>query len=306
VEITRRSKLILALLIAVLAVSASFLFEPVRLAGLVLIGHSPQCTFERAVASAAHKRQLNQTKDRILAASRLLETDSSGLRHWQTPRGSFWIPPGEDWGLPFNLSEQENRLYGTGEQAVHAGDVVLDCGANVGVYTREALAEGAKLVVAIEPVLENLECLRRNLADEVAAGRVIIYGKGVWDKDDFLTIKVDPGNPAADSFVLNQKGAHEGLRLPLTTIDKLVEELKLERVDYIKMDIEGAEQRALTGAAQTLRRFHPRLALSAYHKPDDPAKIPVLVRQAWQGYRMECGPCSYNAGMLRPDVLFFR
>jgi FkbM family methyltransferase len=306
VEITRRFKFSRVLLIAVLAVGASFLYAPVRLAGLVLIGHSPQCTFERAVASVDHKHRLNEVKDRIFAASRLLETDSSGMRHWQTPVGSYWIPPGEDWGLPFNLSEQENRIYGTGEQAVHKGDIVLDCGANVGVYTREALAEGAKLVVAIEPAPENLECLRRNLADEVAAGRVIIYEKGVWDKDDFLILRVSPDNPAADSFVINQKGSHESIRLPLTSIDKLVEELKLERVDYIKMDIEGAELRALTGGVQTLRRFHPRLALSAYHNPEDPAKIPVLVRQAWEGYKMECGPCSYSAGIVRPDVLYFR
>ena len=305
-EITRRSKVLLALSIVALAVAASFLLAPVRLAGLVLIGRSPHCTFARAVDSAGHWSRLNQTKDRIYAASRLLGTDSSGMRQWQTPRGSFWIPPGEDWGLPFNLSEQENKIYGTGEQAVHTGDIVLDCGANIGVYAREALAEGAKLVVAIEPAPENLECLRRNLADEVAAGRVIIYEKGVWDKDDFLTMRVSPDNPAADSFVITQKGSHEGVRLPLTTIDKLVEELKLERVDYIKMDIEGAEQRALVGAAQTLRRFHPRLALSTYHVPDDPVKIPVLVRQAWEGYRMECGPCSYNAGIVRPDVLYFR
>ena len=306
VEITRRSKLVPALLIVVLSLGASFLFAPVRLAGLVLIGRSPQCTFLRAVDSPDHKRRLNQVKDRIFAASHLIETDSIGMRHWQTPRGSFWIPPGEDWGLPFNLSEQENRIYGTGEQAVHSGDIVLDCGANVGVYTREALAEGAKLVIAIEPALENLECLRRNLAAEVAAGSVIIYEKGVWDKDDFLIMRVSPDNPAADSFVITQKGSREGVRLPLTTIDKLVEELKLPRVDYIKMDIEGAEPRALVGAAQTLRRFHPRLALSAYHNPDDPARIPVLVRQAWEGYRMECGPCSYAAGMVRPDVLYFR
>jgi FkbM family methyltransferase len=306
VEITRRSKVAIALPIAVLAAGASFLFAPVRLAGLVLIGRSPVCTFQRAVDSAAHKNRLNVVKDRIYAASRLLETDSAGLRHWQTPRGSYWIPPGQDWNLPFNLSEQENKIYGTGEQAVQAGDVVLDCGANIGVYAREALAEGAKLVIAIEPAPENLECLRRNLADEVTAGRVIIYEKGVWDKDDFLTMRVSPDNPAADSFVITQKGSHEGVRLPLTTIDKLVEELKLERVDYIKMDIEGAEQRAITGATQTLRRFHPRLALSAYHVPDDPEKIPVLVRQAWEGYRMECGPCAYADGIIRPDVLFFR
>ena len=77
------------------------------------------------------------------------------------------------------------------------------------MYTREALAEGAKLVVAIEPAPENLECLRRNLADEVAAGRVIIYGKGVWDKEDFLTIRVSPDNPAADSFRITSRAPRE-------------------------------------------------------------------------------------------------
>jgi FkbM family methyltransferase len=188
----------------------------------------------------------------------------------------------------------------------NCGDVVLDCGADVGVYTREALVQGARLVVAIEPSPLNLECLRRNLAAETAAGRVIIYEKGVWDKDDFLTITVVPGNPAADTFVMNPQGGQAGPKLPRTSIDKLVAELKLDRVDYIKMDIEGAEQRAIRGAAETLRRFHPRLALSSYHLAEDPEKIPELVRSAWSGYRMECGPCTWANGIVRPDVLYFR
>ena len=41
--------------------------------------------------------------------------------------------------LPFNLAEQQRKIYGTGERAVRAGDIVLDCGANVGVFTRVAL-----------------------------------------------------------------------------------------------------------------------------------------------------------------------
>lgn len=305
-RISRRSKVLIALVVVLLGCGASFLLAPVRLAGLVLIGRSPHCTFTSAVDSAAHARRLMEVKDRILAASRLIETDSQGMRHWQTPKGDFWIPPGQDYGLPFNLSEQENNIYGTGEQAVQPGDIVLDCGANIGVYAREALAAGAKLVVAIEPAPENLECLRRNLAAEVAGGRVILYEKGVWDKDDFLTMNVAPNNPAADSFVISPEGSSPSIKLPLTTIDKLVAELKLERVDYIKMDIEGAEQRALIGGRQTLRRYHPRLALSTYHRPDDPERIPALVREAWDGYRQECGPCAYAEGIVRPDVLYFR
>ena len=304
--ITRRSKVLILLLLVIAAGGASLLLEPVRLAGLALTGRSRHCSLAQAVDSLAHARRLKDTKDRILAASRLIETDASGFRHWQTPKGDFWIPPGEDWGLPFNLSEQENRIYGTGDNAVHAGDIVLDCGANVGVYVREALAEGAKLVVAIEPAPENLECLKRNVAGEVAAGRVIIYEKGVWDKDDVLVINVQAGNPAADSFVVAPKGSKPGLRLPLTTIDELVEELQLQRVDYIKMDVEGAERRALTGARKTLGRFHPRLALSTYHLPDDPDRLPALVREGWNGYREKCGPCTFDKGIFRPDVMYFR
>jgi FkbM family methyltransferase len=159
--------------------------------------------------------------------------------------------------------------------------------------------------VAIELAPENLECLRRNFPEEIRAGRVVIYPKGVWDKEDTLTLSVSPTNSAADSVVMRPEGAQEGPRVPLTTIDNLVAELKLDRVDYIKMDIEGAEQNALRGARATLARLHPRLSLSAYHRGDDPARIPELVRSAWPGYRMECGPCADAKTFVRPDVLYF-
>ena len=221
--------------------------------------------------------------------------------------GDWWIPEGDVWMLPYNLAEQKRNIYGTGEQAVKRGDIVLDCGANIGVYTRLALDAGASKVVAIEPGPENVEALRRNFPQEIASGRVIIVPKGVWDKDDLLTLQVDPKNTAANTFVMKLKDGKPGVQVPLLAIDKLVAELGLERVDYIKMDIEGAEQRALIGAQATLAKYHPRLALSAYHVPNDPEKIPELVRQAWPGYRMECGPCAETPDRrIRPDVLYFR
>lgn len=283
-----------------------YFYAPARLAAIVAIGRSPVCPMNRAVKSAEELRRQIEFKDRILHASKLLEKDPSGYHLWDTPHGRFWIPEGSDFVLPYNLAEQERKIYGEGEREVRAGDIVLDCGANVGVYTREALKNGAKLVVAIEPAPENIECLRRNFAAEIASGRVILYEKGVWDKDEVLSLNVDPHNSAADSFLIHREGAVESKKLPLTTIDKLVAELKLERVDYIKMDIEGAEQRALQGGKATLAKFHPRMALAAYHVPSDPEKIPQLVRQAWSGYRMECGPCAEAKGYVRPDVLYFR
>jgi FkbM family methyltransferase len=255
--------------------------------------------------AAENLQQQIHHKDRILAGSRLLEKDPAGYHLWDTPRGRWWIPEGDDWVLPYNLAEQERNIYGAGDQNVQPGGIVLDCGANVGVYTRVALDAGAKLVVAIEPAPENVESLKRNFQREIATGRVIVYEKGVWDKDDVLVLRRDPHNTAADSFVMLKDSEH-GVKVPLTTIDKLVAELKLERVDFIKMDIEGAEQRALMGAQQTLAQYHPRLALAAYHDPTDAERIPDLVQRGWSGYKMECGPCAEAHGRVRPDVLYFR
>ena len=52
----------------------------------------------------------------------------------------------------------------------------------------------------------------------------------------------------------------------IMSIDSYVAEKKLPRVDFIKLDVEGAELDTLKGAATTIARFKPILALSAYHK----------------------------------------
>ncbi len=295
----------LALAVTAIAAGAAYSWAPVRLFALVALGRSPVCPLDRALESAVNLRRTIEIKDRILRSSKLVTTDERGFRLWDTPRGRFWIPQGSDYVLPFNLAEQERGIYGRDAVELRPGDVVLDCGANVGVYTRTALDAGARLVVAIEPAAENLECLRRNFAAESAAGRVVIYPKGVWDRDDYLTLHVDPHNSAADSFLIERQGSRGVERVPLTTIDKLVAELKLERVDFIKMDIEGAEPRALAGGRATLARFHPRLAISAYHAPDHPQSVPRAVREAWPEYRMICGPCAEANWGVRPDVLLF-
>jgi len=257
-----------------------------------------------AVESQANRVEKTRIKDRILAASHLLKTES-GLELWSTPKGNFWIPKGNRYVLPFNLAEMEQHIYGTGEHFIHPGDIVLDCGASDGDFTRQALAAGAQKVVSIELTPSSIECIRRNLAAEIAAGRVIVYPKGVWDKDDTLTLNVDDTNFAANSVVMHPESSHPSVLVPLTTIDKLVAELHLPRVDFIKMDIEGAEIPALSGARETLARYKPRLAIATEHKPDDEFTIPAAVHNLRPDYQMECGPCLEAKGHVRPDVLYF-
>lgn len=295
-------KIAIAVVAVIAAVAA--LYPPARLATYVLIGRGTNCPIGQAVKSGQEIQDQIRFKDEILAASKLLESDG-GFERYQTPMGAYWIPKGSKYVLPFNLAEEKRDIYFSETHKIRSGDIVLDCGANVGVFTRKALDMGAAKVVAIEPGPENVECLRRNFKAEIEAGRVIVYPKGVWHKDDELELNVDPNNSAADSFLIKREGSHAVARVPLTTIDKLSAELGLARVDFIKMDIEGAEPNAIEGAVETIRKFKPRLSLSAYHAADHPVLVPAKVTAARNDYKMTCGPCAEISFGVRPDILYF-
>jgi FkbM family methyltransferase len=292
-------------LITALALLAAYIwYPPARLVAMVATGRSPVCPVKNALQVRAHVDELGSTKDRILAASHLVK-EESGLELWDTPKGPFWIPKGNRFVLPFNLAEMDLHIYGQGEHFIHPGDIVLDCGASDGDFTREALRAGASKVVSIELAPASIECLRRNLASEIAAGRVVVYPKGVWDRDDSLTLQVDDTNFAANTVALLPGTTHASVQVPLTTIDKLVTELGLPHVDFIKMDIEGAEAKALAGGRDTISRFKPRIALTAEHKPEDEVELPRAVRNIRADYQMECGPCLETGGRVRADILNF-
>ena len=75
---------------------------------------------------------------------------------------------------------------------------------------------------------------------------------------------------------------------PFISIDDYVHEHKI-RVDVIKMDIEGGEYDALKGAENTLRKFQPRLMISAYHRPDDLWVLRELIQQINPNYKFYFG-----------------
>jgi FkbM family methyltransferase len=273
---------------------------------MVVSGRKTECGARETLLSARVAMQQETTAGQIRASMRQLKRDADGLELWSTAHGEMWIPAGAGRAISYDLAEQARSIYSYGGAGVRPGDVVLDVGANVGLYTREALRAGAAKVIAIEPVPAVVECLRRNLSAEIAAGRVIVVDKGAWDKDDFLEMNVYPGNMAASTFAGERPGEQQvKVRLPLTTLDRMAAELKLERVDFIKMDIEGAERNAVRGAAAIIRRDKPRMALCVYHKGDDPVVIPREVATIRADYRHNCGICLYEWRGVSPEVFFF-
>lgn len=246
-----------------------------------------------------------ETTDRIREQTHLIQTDPEGFELWETPHGAWWVPASSGASLPVMLAQQVVDYYGDGPHTVEPGDIALDGGAHIGLWVREALDRGAKTVVAIEPAPKNIECLRRNLRDEIDQGRVIIYPKGIWDVPDELPLWEDPDNSAADGFILKENDFEAHHVIPLVPIDQLVEELSLDRVDVIKMDIKGAVERALRGGAKTLLRYHPKLIIAAdEQEADKPAQIKNLVEQLSPGYQLACLGCLVlDDWSVSPDVM---
>jgi FkbM family methyltransferase len=298
-----------ALAIVVLATFAFFWISPLRAFVLVAAGRGTGCPLAKAVGTRSAMEGEAARQSRISKASRIVGDDATaGIDLWETPKGKYWLPKNQQDLLASLLAEQEENIYGSGEQAVRAGDVVFDCGAHIGVFTRVAIAAGAKLVVAVEPSPINLECLRRNMAPEIADGRVVVVAEGVWDKEGTLPFHMDPANSAGNSLLVGANGATPRpvtIEVPLTTVDKLAARFKLDRVDFIKMDIEGAETNALRGARSTIGAFGPRMAICTYHTRTDAERVPIEVRSAKADYRTKCGPCEEQDFRIIPQVMLF-
>jgi len=128
-----------------------------------------------------------------------------GELEWsETPVGRYWVPRGDNLAGSEVLAEQSPNEYRAKDRGVRQGDVVLDRGGSSGVFTRWVLRQGASRLVSIELAPWALECLWRNLWDEIQAGRGILYPKSVWDREATLLLNVPAGrSTTAASVTLN-------------------------------------------------------------------------------------------------------
>lgn len=160
------------------------------------------------------------------------------------------------------------------------GDIVIDAGACWGDTALYFSSLGAKSVYAYEFIPSNLDVFKKNIAlNPQYQDRIHVVETPVWNESD-IPMSYDDRGPASQ---IGEPGKYAGSTKTLS-IDDLVVKYHLESVDFIKMDIEGAEMPALKGAENTIKRFKPKLAISVYHKPDDMIVIPDYIRSLNANY----------------------
>jgi FkbM family methyltransferase len=173
------------------------------------------------------------------------------------------------------------------------GDVALDvggCWGDTALWLAHVVGPEGH-VHTFEPTPANRSLLAKNVSlNPAIAARIRIWdaplagtaGETVFIRDGL----------AAGATMRTDADAVEGDRCELhtDTIDEMLRRGDLPRVDFLKVDVEGADLGVLEGAAETIASCRPRLALAAYHKPDDLETLPGFVESLGVPYRwyMQC------------------
>jgi FkbM family methyltransferase len=160
----------------------------------------------------------------------------------------------------------------------------VDCGAAAGdtvmAFTQKYGDYGH--ILAFEPGSKSYARLVRNVANLL---NITTVNKGCSDCKATLTFEEDDDRPTANKISENGNTTIE-----VDKIDNFT--TGLPPVGLIKMDIEGAELAALEGAAGTIRRDKPVLAICAYHKPEDLITIPQYLKSLVPEYRLFLRCCD--------------
>lgn len=168
---------------------------------------------------------------------------------------------------------------------VERGDTVIDAGGCYGdtalYFAHKAGLEGQ--VFSLEFMPDNVAVFGRNLElNPELASRIHIVEKPLWSVSG-KKLFVEGTGPAA--YISPKPMDPTAKQIETISIDDLVDVKNIGKVDFIKMDIEGAELEALKGAAETIARHRPKLAISVYHRLEDFWQIPQWIEQLGLGYR---------------------
>ena len=171
----------------------------------------------------------------------------------------------------------DNDLYRPrGIMSFDRDEVYIDGGSYDGDSVRSFIKKvGGKYekILAFEPDKIIYQKLRKKM---VSNRRILCFNKGLFDKNKIMSFSTT----ANRASLIDTKG---GSSISVASIDSV---LKGKKVSFIKMNIEGAEINALKGTKQSIRLWHPKMAISCYHKPSDLWKIPLLIKKMEKKYNL--------------------
>ena len=187
------------------------------------------------------------------------------------------------------------HLTGLFQKILAPGMTFVDVGANIGYFSLLAarIVGETGAVVAIEPGERNGVLLQRSLARN-RLRNVRLHPYAVSDRRETLVYLPQGSNGTVTGLGGDGDVPSGGRLVPATTLDDLL--AGLDRVDVIKIDVEGAEGRVLRGAAATLARHRP-LVVSEF----SPLLLEAISGVAGDAYLSHLLDLGYELSVVDPD-----
>jgi FkbM family methyltransferase len=217
--------------------------------------------------------------------------------------GRAFIPAGDLVGRSMRfMGDLDPKVSWVVDRAVRRGDVVLDIGANLGLLSlRLAAAVGRTgKVHAFEPQPR----LQRYLAQTFAANPdlpVELHGVALGNVEGELEMAVPRHNAGAATISGRNRPGDERFMVPVRRLDSMARDLGLDRVDFVKIDVEGFEAEVLAGGLEFLARTRPRAILLEENGAVRPDSLPpALALVERLGYHLFALPRRLLSVRLEP------
>lgn len=174
----------------------------------------------------------------------------------------YFLPDTQVETLLILLPQYESRVWEYLKPV--KGDVFIDLGAHAGKYALQVgrMVGREGLVVALEPHPNNYQALLKGI-ELNALENILPFNVAAWHKDCSLklfTTSVSIYHSAKLSV------GSEWIEVEARTVDSIIRELDVSHVDWVKIDVEGAEVEALRGLENTLSKYKPNLILEIRYR----------------------------------------
>ena len=206
---------------------------------------------------------------------------------------NYQRPINYEFGTESAIAKEVLSIVGTSEGSytsehvkIEKGDVVIDAGANMGLFSIFSSYHGARMTYAFEPQKQAVELLKKNIVLNSMMSNIKIIEYGLSDKEEAIKMNFNSEFHAAASIVMSFNGG-ETETINCVPLDKWAEDNSISQIDFIKADIEGAERLLLMGAQKILAKQAPKLAICTYHLPDDKEVLTKLILNANPNYLIE-------------------
>ena len=179
----------------------------------------------------------------------------------------------------------------------------LDCGGMNG-YTSMVFSDefpNAEKIYCFEPFYQKFATIipgingPSNLYKDIIkkSNKIEIVEKGVWSEETTLAFFENRATPGGSTVVpKGNKDRFDKHEIPTTTIDQFKQDKNIDKIDYIKMDIESAELKALIGGTKTIINDRPQLSISIYHSLGEYISIPLYLKSICKDYEFHIGHYS--------------